>query len=229
MRYVISDIHGKYDLFMRLMDKVGFSDSDTLYVCGDVIDKGEEPIRLLKTVLGMKNTRMIIGNHEKMLLDYYHSLSEREDDFDKILDELRRYVAKDSGMLDYDILDSLDGLPYYIEESEFICVHAGIPVLRDGTLAPLSSVPVQYLLNDRRFKEPSLRHNSEKCVFFGHTQTNGVCGQYRILGYLRNKKEKPRVISDFYKIHLDTGAFCSETLGCFEMDSLRAFYVCGSP
>ena len=32
MRYAISDIHGEYDLFMRLMDKIKFSAGDTLYV-----------------------------------------------------------------------------------------------------------------------------------------------------------------------------------------------------
>ena len=40
MRYVISDIHGEYDLFIRLMEKIGFSDNDDLerileLLCGD--------------------------------------------------------------------------------------------------------------------------------------------------------------------------------------------------
>ena len=47
MRYVISDIHGEYGLLMRLLDKIKFSQSDELYVCGDMVDKGEESKRVL--------------------------------------------------------------------------------------------------------------------------------------------------------------------------------------
>ena len=36
--YVISDIHGNYDLFMELLKKIKFSEKDTLYVLGDVVD-----------------------------------------------------------------------------------------------------------------------------------------------------------------------------------------------
>ena len=39
MRYVVSDIHGNYDLFVKLLRKINFSKSDTMFVCGDVIDK----------------------------------------------------------------------------------------------------------------------------------------------------------------------------------------------
>lgn len=39
MDYCISDIHGYYGLFCRLLDKIRFSDKDKLYVLGDIIDK----------------------------------------------------------------------------------------------------------------------------------------------------------------------------------------------
>ncbi len=37
MTYLISDIHAEYDLFMRLLDRIKFSDSDVLISCGDPI------------------------------------------------------------------------------------------------------------------------------------------------------------------------------------------------
>ena len=46
MRYVISDIHGEYFLFLELINKIGFDDSDELYVCGDVIEKGDDSVKL---------------------------------------------------------------------------------------------------------------------------------------------------------------------------------------
>ena len=41
--YVISDIHGNYDLFMELLKKIKLSGKDTLYVLGDVVDRGPHP------------------------------------------------------------------------------------------------------------------------------------------------------------------------------------------
>lgn len=42
MDYCISDIHGYYGLFCRLLDKIRFGDKDKLYVLGDIIDKGQD-------------------------------------------------------------------------------------------------------------------------------------------------------------------------------------------
>ena len=41
--YVTSDIHGEYDLFVRLLDIIKLQDQDTLYVLGDVVDRGPHP------------------------------------------------------------------------------------------------------------------------------------------------------------------------------------------
>lgn len=40
MHYVISDIHGCYNEYIKALKKVNFNDNDTLYVLGDCIDRG---------------------------------------------------------------------------------------------------------------------------------------------------------------------------------------------
>ena len=60
MRYCVSDIHGEYDLFIRLLERIGFSDDDEMYVCVDVIDKGEDSVRLAKLISSLENVRCII-------------------------------------------------------------------------------------------------------------------------------------------------------------------------
>lgn len=67
--YVISDIHGMYDKFMGLLEKICFSDEDTLYVLGDVIDRGPDPIKTLFKIREMPNVIFMIGNHELMAYD----------------------------------------------------------------------------------------------------------------------------------------------------------------
>ncbi len=32
MTYVVSDIHGEYDKFVEILDKIGLKDEDTLYM-----------------------------------------------------------------------------------------------------------------------------------------------------------------------------------------------------
>ena len=50
MIYVTSDIHGQYNMFLKLLSMIEFSDSDTLYILGDVVDRGSEPIRILQYI-----------------------------------------------------------------------------------------------------------------------------------------------------------------------------------
>ena len=68
MIYVIADIHGCYDEFRELLGKIGFSDADTLYVLGDAVDRGPEPIRVLRDLMARPNAFLICGNHEYMML-----------------------------------------------------------------------------------------------------------------------------------------------------------------
>ena len=67
--YVISDLHGQYKVFMKLLEKVGFSDKDSLYMLGDAIDRGPDGIKILRYVMNEPNIHFILGNHEFMMLN----------------------------------------------------------------------------------------------------------------------------------------------------------------
>ena len=67
--YITSDIHGQYDKFKALMEKINLKDEDTLYVLGDIIDRGPEPIKTMLEIMEMPNAVCIKGNHEVMALD----------------------------------------------------------------------------------------------------------------------------------------------------------------
>lgn len=137
--------------------------------------------------------------------------------------KLQTYFQIDGHLLDWDLLDWFESLPSYIEEKEIICVHAGIPIDESGCLVPLSKVNIEQLVHDRRFKEPNVIHRSPKCVFFGHTQTDCICGESKILGYRRNSSVTPKTIKDYYKIHLDTGSWSNGVLGCFCIGYVKGY------
>ena len=67
MRYVISDIHGRYDQYLQLLKKINFSLEDDLYILGDVVDRGPEPIKVLQDIMQRPNVIFILGNHELMM------------------------------------------------------------------------------------------------------------------------------------------------------------------
>ena len=67
--YVISDIHGEYDMFMSLLKKIDLKEEDTLYVLGDVLDRGPHPIKTLLKLMEMPNVVCILGNHELMAIE----------------------------------------------------------------------------------------------------------------------------------------------------------------
>ena len=62
--YILADIHGMYDKFMRMLDKINMTDEDILYVLGDMVDRGPHPIKVVQKIMNMKNVRTLIGNHE---------------------------------------------------------------------------------------------------------------------------------------------------------------------
>ena len=68
MIYVMSDLHGCYDKYAGMLEKIGFGDGDTLYILGDVIDRGPDGIRILLDMMGRKNVIPVIGNHESLAL-----------------------------------------------------------------------------------------------------------------------------------------------------------------
>ena len=68
--YVMSDLHGEIRCFHAMLEKIQFSDEDRLLILGDVVDRGPDPIGLLKEIMDMPNAEMLLGNHEYMMLQY---------------------------------------------------------------------------------------------------------------------------------------------------------------
>ena len=226
MRYCVSDIHGEYELFCALLDKIGFCDTDEMYICGDIVEKGDSSVRLLNYVSSLPNVHAIIGNHEYAFLKFYNRLlAESPEDFDAVLRRLRAYFPEDGKLLEWELMDWLERLPTYIEREDFICVHAGMPLDPSGAPLPLALAEDEELLYDRRFKDPACTYSGERCVFFGHTETECVIGRPEIIVYPRAGVTCPSSVREISRVHLDTGCWHSGVLGCFAIDTLEQIYV----
>ena len=72
--YVMSDIHGLYDRYMRMLERIHLSEEDTLFILGDVIDRGKDGIRILLDMMERPNVVPFLGNHEWMMLAYLEGI-----------------------------------------------------------------------------------------------------------------------------------------------------------
>lgn len=77
--YVVSDIHGEGERFHRLLERIRFSEKDTLYILGDVIDRGPDGVALLEEIRRRPNMVLLLGNHEYMCLQYHAPEAAPED------------------------------------------------------------------------------------------------------------------------------------------------------
>ena len=69
MTYIMSDIHGNERRFNSVMKQIKLQPEDTLYVLGDVVDRHPGGIRILRRIMAMPNAKMLLGNHEYMMLN----------------------------------------------------------------------------------------------------------------------------------------------------------------
>ena len=69
--YVMSDIHGCYDAFLQMLDKINFSNTDRLILAGDYIDRGKQSYEMLRWLEHTsENVELLRGNHEEEFAAY---------------------------------------------------------------------------------------------------------------------------------------------------------------
>ncbi|MBR2909441.1 MAG: metallophosphoesterase [Clostridia bacterium] len=226
MVYLISDIHGDYDLFVKLLKKINFSKEDKMIVVGDMLDKGKKSVKLLELFFGeyRNNFECVMGNHEHNFLKYYNKLQEVDIyTEDQIVQHCNDYADIEDGF-SIEFIKNLEVLPYFIEKEDYICVHAGVPLDENDVIKNLEEAEIEELIYDRSFKAPLILPMNSKCVVFGHTPTIYLGGDPEIIAY---KKEgaKGDKMSDYHKIHLDTGSYLTGVLGCWCVDECKPYYV----
>lgn len=81
--YIMSDIHGCYDLFISMLDKVHFSNNDVLVLLGDYIDRGDKSIEMIDWLMSHKhndNMLFLLGNHEAEYIENINLINQINSD-----------------------------------------------------------------------------------------------------------------------------------------------------
>ena len=66
--YVTSDAHGHLCALMEALDAAHIGEDDELYVLGDMIDRGPDPLGVIGLIRSLPNAHVIMGNHEELML-----------------------------------------------------------------------------------------------------------------------------------------------------------------
>jgi len=64
MVYVMSDIHGCYDKYEKMLRIICLGKEDTLYILGDVVDRGPAGMKILLDIAERENVILLKGNHD---------------------------------------------------------------------------------------------------------------------------------------------------------------------
>lgn len=67
--YVISDAHGHLRALDRALNMAQPGSGDSVFVLGDMVDRGPDPLGVIALVRSLSNAQVLMGNHEAMLLE----------------------------------------------------------------------------------------------------------------------------------------------------------------
>lgn len=233
MTYVMSDLHGAFNRYIAMLEKIDFGADDELYVIGDVVDRGAEPIKVLQYMMTRQNIVPIMGNHEVMALDGLKLLSGEisEDIVNHLSSEqlemmsawikigatstIKGFTALGSNE-QTKILEYISGfLPYKKVSAggnDYLLVHAGIDGFDPDR--PLDEYPIDALVWGRIDYE--IPYYDDVYTVSGHTPTQGIPENPRP-GYIFRANKH---------IAIDCGACRHDgRLACLCLDTLEEFYV----
>lgn len=216
---LISDIHGEYDSFIQLLEKVKYNPKeDQLVLLGDYIDRGPDSKRVIEKIMDLRKEGAItlMGNHDRMMIDATDGKEKGWDRWERNggLATLANYhsgedVAKIPETEEYHRhVEFLRSLDYYHETEDYIFVHAGVE-------------PGKHPKDTKEWtliwiREDFFRHyKGDKTVVFGHTPAK----------YLNKDRSNHIYFGENNVIGIDGGAVYGGQLNCLELPSRKTYSI----
>ncbi len=227
MTYVTANLHGCYTKFMELLRQIKFKDKDVMYVLGDIVDHGDEPMELVCDLSMRYNVYTVAGEHDltalRMLSGFERMLKSGEAPSAAFKSDMIAWMA-DGGQPTLDgfrgldaemkegVLDYLSDMALYetvtVRGQEYVLVHAGTAEITDDEVCDAEEL----------FREPldvtAARPFEDKTVILGHIPTSSLPGG-----------EDGCIFHGDGMIDLDCGAGRGGRIGCLRLEDGAEFYV----
>ena len=232
MIYVVADIHGCYREFLELLDKINFTDDDEMYILGDMMDKGPDPVKLIRDLMMSPNIYPVLGNHDyaalTVLRKFNTEITAENAESHLSSDDMMSYMywLSDGGdttaaqftALPVDereeVLEYLEDCSIYEEVStggrDYVLVHAGI-----------NGFEPEKTMDDYNFSDLILhradygkRYFHDKYLVTGHTPTFKI-----------REDGEPLVYEENGHIAIDCGCIYGCSLAAYCLDNGQVYYT----
>ena len=188
----IWDLHWCGDELQILLKRLNISEQDELYFTWDYFTKGPKPVEVAQTILDCKvKVYWVQWNHDLYLWEILEDKTSWENFRGN--KEILEFFKNNQ-----DALHRFKSLPFWIEEDDFILVHAGFE-----PWIPLQNQDVHTLVNIREWRKD---YKWNKLVVFGHDAAQGLVKTSNVAG-------------------IDTGCVYWGYLTAFVFDSQEIFQV----
>ena len=226
MIYVMSDIHGCYDKYKKMLEKIALSEEDTLYLLGDVVDRGEHGMKILLDIAKRENVKLFWGNHDRqaaILLSNLYLLDDENcpkefadvygmwiaDGGKATLAEYLKLSEEEQEVVLNVLKNSITSKEIEVNGKIFLLAHTvpEVDMIWDYEEWTLED----YILGEPDYEE---LYFEDKYIVTGHTPT----------GYI-DKQSIGKIWKGNHHIAIDCGAVFGNPLGCLCLDTLEEFYV----
>ena len=228
MTYAVANLHGCFSKFKKLLKQINFNDNDVMYVVGDIVDYGEEPIELLCDLSMRYNVIPILGECDfrafEMLTELDKMLGGASPD-PEVIGKMTEWIQEGGAktMEGFKALaeDMKEGVLEYLEDmslyeevevrgKKYLLVHAGI-----ADYSAESDLD-DYMPEDFIYEsvDPDYQLIDGVTLVVGHKPT------YEIEG-----AERGKIYHGEGSIFLDCGAAYDEPLGCICLETGKEYYI----
>ena len=226
MVYVMSDLHGCFDKYKAMLEKIHFSEEDILYILGDVVDRGNDGIKILLDMMERKNVIPLLGNHDytaKKLLELLFLEGQKYNE-DGLVEALKAWTSDggDTTLKSFASLDSADKIKVLKYLNTFLIYEelevAGVKYFLSHTVPEREKMWdfdkcrwEDFTLGDPDY---DLQYFDDVVLITGHTPTGLIASEYAGRIYRKNGH-----------IAVDCGVVFGKTLGCICLDTMKEFYI----
>lgn len=221
MIYVMSDIHGSMNRFRSIMSQINLTAEDSLYILGDVIDRGHFGIQILQELMEIPNVTVLLGNHELMMLNALTQITESREELGLWYMNGGKITYIDYFALEpneqLEILQFIRQMPLTAEVTvngkEYLMVHGAPPELY-GQLPSDAENEMEFAVWTRLMPDDKIPNG--KTVIFGHTPTEYYQDDIPL-----------KIWHGGDKIGIDCGAGKTRSscrLACLRLDDMAEFY-----
>lgn len=220
MKYVMSDLHGCYDEFIKMLKLINFGEDDEIFILGDIFDRGNKPLEILDYIVSHKNIHLIKGNHEKFFEEFYESGDAQLWYYNGGKTTYEGMVHQSHYFSDALYL-YIKKLPYIKVVDKFILAHAGVYFpenYEELTIDEFIKLQEEDFClwdrsnidNEKRFKDYT--------IIVGHTPVQAIT----------NSCDNVKIIHKDGTIYIDCGCVFEKAngkLACLCLDTMEEFYI----